>query len=132
MSGFSAVGQRERERQRLTVKGGATYLPPKMGVLSKLCGAKELEPGQGRTFSVGGRSIALFNVDGEFHAIESECTHEGGPLGDGPLRGTRVLCPWHGAEFDVTTGAALSAPAYHAVSSFRVVVEAGDVKVELP
>jgi len=116
----------------LTVKGEVTYLLSKMSVLHKVCDAKDLEPGQGRTFSVGGRSIALFNVDGNFHAIESECTHEGGPLGDGPLRGTRVLCPWHGAEFDVTTGAALSPPADHAVSPFRVVVEAGEVTVELP
>jgi len=73
----------------------------------------------------------LFNVGGTFHAIENECTHEGGPLGQGLLRGDRVLCPWHGAEFDVTTGAVLSPPADYAVETFRVVVEGGEVCVEL-
>ena len=103
-----------------------------MGTLCKVCDAKDLQPGQGRTVSVEGRSIALFNVGGEFYAIEDECTHEGGPLGGGVLRGNRVLCPWHGAEFDVTTGAVLSPPADYGVETFRVVVEAGEVKVELP
>ena len=103
-----------------------------MRTLHKVCDAEDLQPGQGRTFSVEGRSIALFNVDGKYYAIEDECTHEGGPLGEGLLRGTHVLCPWHGAEFDVTTGAVLSPPADFAVSTFPVVVEAGEVKVELP
>ena len=103
-----------------------------MGTLHKVCDTQDLHPGHGRTFSVGGRSIALFNVGGEYYAIEDECTHEGGSLGEGLLRGNRVLCPWHGAEFDVTTGAVLSPPADYAVSPFRVVVEAGEVKVELP
>ena len=64
-----------------------------MGTLHKVCDAKDLQPGQCRAFSVEGRSIALFNVGGTFHAIENECTHEGGPLGEGLLRGDRVLCP---------------------------------------
>ena len=74
----------------------------------------------------------LFNLDGEFHAIESECTHEGAPLGNGPIRGNRVFCPAHGAEFDITTGEALSPPADHPVSVFSVVVDDGEVKVDLP
>jgi len=100
-------------------------------MLHKVCDAKDLQPGQGRTFWIEGRSIALFNVGGTFHAIENECTHEGGPLGEGVLQGNRVLCPWHGAEFDVTTGEALSPPADCAVDTFPVVVEGGEVKVDL-
>jgi len=101
-------------------------------VLHKLCESGDLESGRGRTFKVNGKCVALFNVEGEFHALESECTHEGAPLGDGPIRGTRVFCPWHGAEFDITTGEALSPPANHPVSVFRVVVADGEVKIELP
>ena len=102
-----------------------------MATLHKICDVGALAPGEGRSFSVDGRSIALFNVDGRYYAIEDQCTHEGGPLGEGLVHGERVMCPWHGAEFDVTTGEVLSPPAYHAVGTFRVVVEAGDVKVEL-
>jgi nitrite reductase (NADH) small subunit/3-phenylpropionate/trans-cinnamate dioxygenase ferredoxin subunit len=103
-----------------------------VGKLHRVCDDRELQPGQGRAFWVEGRSIALFNVGGKFYAMENECTHEGGPLGDGLLRGERVLCPWHGAEFDVTTGAALSPPADFGVETFRVVVEGGEVRIELP
>ena len=103
-----------------------------MGALHRICAVGDLRAGQGRTFWVGGRAIALFNVGGKFYATENECTHEGGSLGGGILRGDRVLCPLHGAEFDVTTGAALSPPADFAVETFRVVVEGGEVKVELP
>jgi len=63
-----------------------------MPTLYKVCDVKDLEPGQGRSCSVGGRSIALFNVAGRFYALEDECTHEGGPLGDGLIEGERVMC----------------------------------------
>lgn len=101
-------------------------------MLHKICETDDLEPGRGRTFTVEGKCIALFNLDGKFHALESECTHEGAPLGNGPIRGNRVFCPAHGAEFDITTGEALSAPASHPVSVFNVVVVDGEVKVDLP
>ena len=101
-------------------------------MLHKICETGDLEPGRGRSFTIDGKCIALFNVDGEFHALESECTHEGAPLGNGPVRGTRVFCPAHGAEFDILTGEALSAPADHPVSVFKVIVADGDVKVDIP
>ena len=101
-------------------------------MLYKVCEVGDLEPGRGRTVKVNGICLAVFNVDGEFHALESECTHEGAPLGNGPIRGTRVFCPAHGAEFDILTGEALSPPADHPVSVFKVVVLDGDVQVELP
>ena len=102
-----------------------------MTTLHQACLVEDLPPGLGKTFCLDGKKIAVFNVDGTFYAITSQCTHEGTPLGDGPLRGTRVLCPSHGAEFDVTTGEALSAPASYPVPTYRVVVEGGEVKVEL-
>lgn len=101
-------------------------------MLHRVCETTDVEPGRGRTFKVNGRCIALFNVDGEFHALESECTHEGAALGAGPVRGTRVFCPAHGAEFDIITGQAMSPPADHPVAVFRVVVSDGQVQVELP
>lgn len=50
------------------------------------------------------RIIALYNVDGTFHALDGVCPHQGGPLGKGTLEGTIVTCPWHGWQFDVCTG----------------------------
>jgi nitrite reductase (NADH) small subunit/3-phenylpropionate/trans-cinnamate dioxygenase ferredoxin subunit len=63
-----------------------------------------LPPGHGRTVNVQGRELALWNVDGCFHAIDNECPHRGGPLGAGVLDGSQVSCPLHGWTFDVTTG----------------------------
>jgi len=77
----------------------------------------------------GGREIAIFNCGGEIFALDNECTHVGGPLCDGEIEGGKVICPWHGAEFDIRTGRALAPPADENVKSYRVIVEDGVVKV---
>ena len=75
-----------------------------MGTFVKVGEAKDLAAGQGKTVEVNGREIALFNVGGTFHAIDNTCLHRGGPLGEGELEGAIVTCPWHGWQYDVTTG----------------------------
>lgn len=69
-----------------------------------------LKPGQVSEVIVAGRALCVANVDGTFHAVASTCPHAGGPLGEGQLTGTTVTCPYHGWQFDVTTGACLTAP----------------------
>lgn len=64
----------------------------------------ELPPGKCMEALVAGKPVALFNVDGEYHAISNTCVHRGGPLGQGVLDGKIVLCPWHAWGYDVTTG----------------------------
>lgn len=64
----------------------------------------DVPPGTIREFQVQGKTVALANIEGQFHAINGICIHRGGPLGDGPLEGKMVTCPWHGWEYDVTTG----------------------------
>jgi nitrite reductase (NADH) small subunit len=64
----------------------------------------DVPPGTIKEFQVNGKSVAVANVNGEFHAINNTCIHRGGPLADGPLEGTTVTCPWHGWEYDVRTG----------------------------
>jgi nitrite reductase/ring-hydroxylating ferredoxin subunit len=64
----------------------------------------DVPPGTIREFQVDGKSVALANVEGQFHAINNICLHRGGPLGDGPLEGAVVTCPWHGWQYDVRTG----------------------------
>jgi nitrite reductase/ring-hydroxylating ferredoxin subunit len=90
----------------------------------------EIADGSGKTVVASGKEIAVFNVGGKFHAIENACLHRGGPLGDGTLEGTVVTCPWHGWQWDVTTGAnAMGMP--QKVGCFQVKVEGGQVFVAL-
>ena len=102
-----------------------------MPKLVKVAQTSELSPGTGKVVQADGRSIALFNVEGAFHAIENTCTHRGGPLGEGDLNGEIVTCPWHGANFNVKTGAVTSPPAGTGVQRFVVKVEGNDVLVEI-
>jgi len=66
--------------------------------------ATECPPGQSIERVAGDRIVALTNVAGSFHAIDGLCPHQGGPLGTGGLCGQVLTCPWHGWQFDVTTG----------------------------
>lgn len=86
--------------------------------------------GKGRVYQVGERSVAVFNVSGELHAIDNLCPHVGGPLGEGQLRGTTIYCPWHQWPFDVTTGC-LERPPEIKVARFGVKVEGADLLVSL-
>ena len=71
----------------------------------KVAQTDEIPAGQGKCVEVNGQRIAIFNVDGTFYAIDDVCQHQGGPLGEGEVDGKIVTCPWHGWEYDVTTGA---------------------------
>jgi len=101
---------------------------PARHALTKL---RNLPPGTGKAFTVAGRRVGLFNVDGRIHAIDDICPHAGAPLSDGPLSGKIVSCPWHGAEYDVTSGKVLSPPACRDVQSFPVFVNGDSIEVEL-
>jgi 3-phenylpropionate/trans-cinnamate dioxygenase ferredoxin subunit len=91
--------------------------------------AEELSPGEFRTVDADGTQIVVFNLDGEYYAIEDVCTHDGGQLTGGHVEGREIVCPRHGARFCIRTGEALSAPAYEPTAKFPVRVEAGEVQV---
>ena len=78
-----------------------------------------------------GTQVCLANIDGTFYAIGGECTHMGGPLGEGELEGTTITCPWHSGEFDVTTGKVLGPPPEGDEPKYEVRVEGDDVQVAL-
>ena len=96
----------------------------------KVAATGDVTPGEGRVVEAGGRTLALFNVDGTFYAIDNTCSHRGGPLGEGDLDGRIVTCPWHAWRWDVTTGANANNPAVR-VPCFPVTVEDGAVFVTL-
>ncbi len=90
----------------------------------------EIAPGTTRRVSADSVEILLCNVGGTIYAIEDVCTHDGGPLDQGELEGDRVVCPRHGATFDVRTGDALTLPAVLPLMTFAVSVEGDDVFVD--
>ncbi len=90
----------------------------------------DIPPGTTRRVVVDGLEILLCNVDGKIYGIEDVCTHDGGPLDQGELEGDRVVCPRHGATFDVRTGDALTLPAVLPVMTYEVSVEGDEIFVE--
>ena len=94
---------------------------------------EEVPPGTAAVIEVGGIQLAVFNVDGSFFALDNECTHRGGFLGEGEINtdGNQwaIECPLHGSVFDVRTGEVLNPPALTPVRTYPVEVEDGAVKV---
>jgi 3-phenylpropionate/trans-cinnamate dioxygenase ferredoxin subunit len=101
----------------------------------------EIPPGGRKLIEVSGRSIGVFNIDGNFFALRNQCPHQGGPLCQGKLSGliqanrpgqydysrpAEILrCPWHGWEFDIKTGQSWVDPAKTRVRRYEVMVESG-------
>ena len=104
-----------------------------------VAGRDEIPPGERKLVTVGGRTLGVFNVDGEFFALLNRCPHQGGPLCHGHLwgalqspvpgvyeyaaAGPLLRCPWHGWEFDVRTGQSWFDPAQMRVRRYPVTVE---------
>ena len=91
----------------------------------------QIPPGTAQKVVVDGVEVLLCNYDGEIYAVEDVCTHDGGPLDQGQLMGNKIMCPRHGAIFDVTTGAALTMPAIIPLPTYTVRIEGDDVYVEV-
>lgn len=95
----------------------------------RVADAAAIPPGGVLAVSAGGHTIAVFNVDGEYYAVDNTCTHEYAPLSQGACHGEIVTCPKHGSRFNVRTGRVLSLPAVVPVSTYPVKVEDGQVFV---
>lgn len=98
--------------------------------LERAAKVSEIPPGSIKEVQIAGQPIAVANVGGTFYAINSTCLHRGGPLGQGQLEGTVVTCPWHGWQFDVTTGRAMMNPSV-GVLCLRAQVQGDEVYVDL-
>lgn len=90
----------------------------------------DIAPGTTQRVVADSVEILLCNVDGKIYAIEDVCTHDGGPLDQGELEGDHVVCPRHGATFDVRTGDALTLPAVVPLMTFEVQIEGDDIFVD--
>ncbi len=92
----------------------------------------ELPQGERIFIEVDDRQIVIFNIAGLYFAIGDVCTHDNGPLGDGELDGYQVICPRHGARFDVRTGKAVRFPAVKATPSYPVKVSGDAIEIGFP
>ncbi|MBI2066565.1 MAG: Rieske 2Fe-2S domain-containing protein [Deltaproteobacteria bacterium] len=101
-----------------------------MSSFVKVTAKSEVPVNEGRVFDVKGQQIAVFNVNGQFCAVDNICPHRGGPLGEGAVQGSVVTCPWHGWQFDVTTGVSPVNPAAK-VRKFNCKVEGEAIQVEV-
>jgi nitrite reductase/ring-hydroxylating ferredoxin subunit len=96
----------------------------------RIDGAADVGTGEMRVFEVAGTRVNVSNVGGHLYAFDDTCTHSGCSLALGELEGATVLCPCHGSQFDVTTGAVLGGPATRPVRSHAVAIDGADLLVE--
>ncbi|MBE0681374.1 MAG: non-heme iron oxygenase ferredoxin subunit [Anaerolineales bacterium] len=94
--------------------------------------ASELPNGERLFVDLGDKPIVIFNIAGQFFAIGDVCTHDDGPLGDGIVEGFNIVCPRHGAEFDVRTGKVVQMPAVVDIPAYPVQVRDGVIFMGVP
>ena len=99
-----------------------------MSTFVKVASASEIAPGTAKRVDAGGKEIAIFNVGGVFYATSNICPHQGGPLDEGMIEGSTVVCPWHAWTFDVSTGASPVNPRVR-VETYPVRIEGEDIYV---
>jgi len=99
-----------------------------------VCPVEELPPCSVKIVYAGAIAVGVYNLNGEFFALEDRCSHDDGPLceGDWDEELCRVICPRHGSAFDLATGTPRSLPATEPVATYSVRVVDGSIVVELP
>ncbi|MAF51281.1 MAG: hypothetical protein CMH64_04290 [Nanoarchaeota archaeon] len=95
----------------------------------KVCSKNEIGDGKGKVVDVNGKTIAVMNDNGEFLAIENNCTHMQGPLGEGECKEGKVTCPLHMWEYDLKTGKTESDPEAK-LETYEVKVEGDDILIK--
>lgn len=102
-----------------------------MGKFVKVATKSEISESSAKLIEIGNKRIALFNLAGQFFAIDDTCPHADGPLNEGEIEGEEVECPWHGSRFNIKTGEVTAAPAGENVSRYNVRVTGDDLEVEV-
>lgn len=98
----------------------------------KICSVVDIPPGERVLFEIDGLSIAIFLISGTYYAIGDVCSHDNGPIGEGELDGKELVCPRHGARFDVQTGKATRLPAVRGIPVYPVRVIGNQIEVGIP
>lgn len=93
---------------------------------------EEIPPGERLLFEIDSQPFVLFNIADHYYCIADLCSHDNGPLGEGDLENFEIVCPRHGARFDVRTGRVLSLPAIQDIPAYPVRLIDGMIEVGLP
>jgi len=102
-----------------------------MNKFVKVATKSEIADQSVKLLNVEGKRIALFNLGGEFYALDDTCPHASGPLCEGSIEGEDVECPWHGSRFNIKTGEVTAPPADENVAKYKVRVTGDDIEVEV-
>ncbi|UCF62558.1 MAG: non-heme iron oxygenase ferredoxin subunit [Anaerolineaceae bacterium] len=92
----------------------------------------ELVNGERMIFEIGDLPVALFNLGGQYYAIADLCSHDDGPVAEGELEGLEIVCPRHGARFNLETGEALTLPAVVDIPTYPVRVVGNEIQIGIP
>ena len=102
-----------------------------MSTFVKLVGQADLPAENAvKEFPCGDKMICVANVNGEVSAVDNVCLHQGGPLGEGTIEAGKIVCPWHGWQYDPKTGEAVHNPRAK-LMVYRLKVENGEVMIEI-
>ena len=93
---------------------------------------EDLPVGDRLYVNINGKRIVLLNLVGKYYAIGDICTHDGGPLGDGEVEGNEIICPRHGARFNIENGKAVGLPAVVDIPSYPVRINQGKIEIGIP
>lgn len=104
---------------------------PATNALVRVCHVNDVAPGRALRFEHGERTLAIYNIDGQFFATDDACTHGPGSLSEGELYGDVIECNFHGGQFNVRTGAVAGPPCMEPVKTYVVTVADGEVFVAI-
>jgi 3-phenylpropionate/trans-cinnamate dioxygenase ferredoxin subunit len=111
---------------------GYANLDPKNCEFIVVGALEDLPNGERMFLEIDGQLIVVFNIAGELYAIADVCSHDDGPVGEGRLEGYTIICPRHGARFDVRNGEVLALPAVVDIPAYPVRVNEGQIEIGLP
>ncbi|MDP2587386.1 MAG: Rieske 2Fe-2S domain-containing protein, partial [bacterium] len=123
-------GVRQRKLAITPLAGAGTGEPIKT-TFTRVATLSDLGQNKAHCLNVGGQAIVLYRINDRVFATTNTCTHAGGPLCEGSLKSTTVTCPWHGSQFDVTSGKVVAGPATRAVKTYPVRIVDGRVEIAL-
>lgn len=106
-----------------------TSMDPARVVFYQIGALADLPVGERLFVEIDDKQIVVFNIGGNIYAIGDVCSHDGGPLGDGEIEGMDVICPRHGARFDIQTGQAILLPAVEDISAYPVRIIDGMIEI---
>jgi nitrite reductase/ring-hydroxylating ferredoxin subunit len=98
----------------------------------RVADVRQIAEGRAKIIFFDQKEVAIFNCNGEFYALENLCPHQKGPLSAGTLEGGAIVCPWHGARFELKTGKGLPGPHRCDARSYAVRVEGFDLRIVKP